>query len=110
MVPLYVVGACAALLLIIKVASTWRRPPLPPGPKGRWPFLGMTFDMPTEKPWETMANWARYGPPLCACGIVWTDWTAIGREHSPLIHFRVGLQHFIIISDGITAREFLDKR
>ncbi|KIW90067.1 uncharacterized protein Z519_09498 [Cladophialophora bantiana CBS 173.52] len=90
MVPLFAVGACIGLLVVFKVVSSWRRPPLPPGPKGRWPLLGMTFDMPPEKPWETMASWA--------------------REYGPLVYFRVGLQHFILISDGLIAREFLDKR
>jgi hypothetical protein len=35
-----------------------RRPPLPPGPKGRFPLVGMTFDMPKQRPWIQLAKWA----------------------------------------------------
>lgn len=36
-----------------------RRLPLPPGPKGRFPFMGMTFDMPKTSPWVTITEWAK---------------------------------------------------
>lgn len=35
-----------------------RKPPLPPGPKGRFPLLGITFDMPKFHPWVQFARWA----------------------------------------------------
>jgi hypothetical protein len=38
---------------------TRRRLPLPPGPKGRFPFMGMTFDMPKTSPWVTITEWAK---------------------------------------------------
>ena len=36
-----------------------RRLPLPPGPKGRFPFMGMTFDMPKTSPWVAITEWAK---------------------------------------------------
>lgn len=36
-----------------------RRLPLPPGPKGRFPLMGMTFDMPKTNPWVTITEWAK---------------------------------------------------
>lgn len=34
--------------------------PLPPGPRGRYPFVGMTFDMPKTRPWRRLAEWSKY--------------------------------------------------
>lgn len=51
------------LLLVLLLAShyaitQWKRPPLPPGPKGH-PVLGMALLMPKERPWVHLAEWAR---------------------------------------------------
>ena len=32
------------------------------------------------------------------------------RQYGALMHYRVGLQDFIVVSDGHVARELLDKR
>lgn len=38
-----------------------RKLPLPPGPKG-WPILRNLFDLSTDSPWETAAEWSKtYG-------------------------------------------------
>lgn len=39
-------GLCVFGIVAWYVAREWRRAPLPPGPKGRIPLMGMTFDMP----------------------------------------------------------------
>lgn len=58
--------AVSVLLGLSYFALTWKRPKYPPGPKGRYPLLGLTFDMPKERPWETYAEWARQETPeLC---------------------------------------------
>ena len=54
------IGIFVALIALLHLARTWNRPPLPPGPHGRYPFLGMTFDMPRERPWQACADWAKY--------------------------------------------------
>ena len=66
MANLYLVGAIIALVVVFSAVRIRHRYPLPPGPKGRWPLLGMTFDMPTGRPWEYMASWAEY--VLVECG------------------------------------------
>ncbi|KAL5590251.1 hypothetical protein FOBRF1_013808 [Fusarium oxysporum] len=84
------IGALLATLIIGKLVQLWGRPPLPPGPKGRFPFMGMTFDMPSTRPWERFGEWAaRYGP---------------------IMHFRTGLQHVIVISDAKVYRELVGER
>lgn len=61
MLSLYGAIIAIALLVIFASFKSWSKRPLPPGPKGRWPFLGMTFDLPAGKPWEYLESWARYG-------------------------------------------------
>lgn len=41
-----VAGLCILCVIIYYAVREYRRPPLPPGPKGRFPWMGMTFDMP----------------------------------------------------------------
>ncbi|KAH8805193.1 cytochrome P450 [Xylogone sp. PMI_703] len=82
--------ALLVLLFVFVLVKLKRRPPLPPGPKGRIPFAGMTFDMPKSHPWFQLAQWA--------------------REYGPLMHLRVGLQDYIYISDPQIARDLFDKR
>ncbi|RKL26376.1 hypothetical protein BFJ72_g13772 [Fusarium proliferatum] len=79
-----------ATLVIWKLVQTWRRPPFPPGPKGRYPFMGMTFDMPSKRPWETFGDWA--------------------KQYGPIMYFRTGLQHVIVISDAKVYRELIGMR
>lgn len=40
------ISFCVVTLVAYYVVREFRRPPLPPGPKGRFPLLGMTFDLP----------------------------------------------------------------
>lgn len=56
---LALVGTFIAILVVAWVLKERRKGPLPPGPKGRWPLLGMTLDMPATVPWKHMAAWAR---------------------------------------------------
>jgi hypothetical protein len=55
--PLALLG-CIGLAVLIYNALSGREPPLPPGPKGTVPFMGMTFDMPKKTPWVTFKKWA----------------------------------------------------
>jgi hypothetical protein len=45
-IHLAVIGFCVLGLLVYYAVREYRRPPLPPGPKGPVPLLGMTFDLP----------------------------------------------------------------
>ncbi|KAK2686271.1 hypothetical protein QWA68_014848, partial [Fusarium oxysporum] len=83
-------GALLTLLIIWEFVRQWGRPPLPPGPKGRFPLIGMTFDMPRKRPWETFGEWAKH--------------------YGPIMHFRTGLQHTIVISDAKVYRELVGER
>ncbi|KAL3584692.1 hypothetical protein FPOAC2_14473 [Fusarium poae] len=87
---LVVLGIAVCALLLLGNVFGRRRLPLPPGPKGRFPGLGMTFDAPKKYPWVKYAEWASI--------------------YGPIIHFRIGLQHIIVIGSGHVAREFLDRR
>ncbi|KAL9560682.1 hypothetical protein ACKAV7_015173 [Fusarium commune] len=84
------IGTLLATLVIWRLVETWRRPPFPPGPKGRYPFMGMTFDMPSKRPWETFGEWA--------------------KQYGPIMYFRTGLQHVIVISDAKVYRELIGMR
>ncbi|PNP76442.1 hypothetical protein FNYG_10228 [Fusarium nygamai] len=84
------IGTLLATFVIWRFVETWRRPPYPPGPKGRYPFMGMTFDMPNKRPWETFGEWA--------------------QEYGPIMYFRTGLQHVIVISDAKVYRELVGMR
>jgi hypothetical protein len=53
-------GIVVVVLLLSYVVRRQRYAPLPPGPKGRYPLVGMTFDMPKVKPWVQLAEWAKY--------------------------------------------------
>jgi hypothetical protein len=55
----YILCALTVFLIGARTVQVWNRLPLPPGPKGRYPLLGMTFDMPKQKPWEQFAEWAK---------------------------------------------------
>ncbi|KAJ4318839.1 hypothetical protein N0V84_006652 [Fusarium piperis] len=87
-IGLFVALAACALLFFRSIISRAKLP-LPPGPKGRFPGLGMTFDAPKKFPWIKYAEWA--------------------RTYGPIVHFRVGFQHVIVISSGHIAKEFLDR-
>ncbi|KAF4439159.1 cytochrome P450 [Fusarium acutatum] len=79
-----------AALTILKVVQACKRKPLPPGPRGRYPLLGMTFDEPKYKPWEEFTRWA--------------------KMYGPLVYYRTGLQHVVIINDASVYRELITQR
>lgn len=59
MLPLYFILVGIVLVGLLRAYKSRGQSPLPPGPKGRWPLAGMTFDMPGGKPWDYYADWAR---------------------------------------------------
>jgi hypothetical protein len=56
-------GLSIVVVLLWYLVKSFNRVPLPPGPRGRYPFLGMTLDMPLERPWQVFADWAEYDLP-----------------------------------------------
>ncbi|THH20292.1 hypothetical protein EW146_g1063 [Bondarzewia mesenterica] len=66
-----------------------RKAPLPPGPKG-WPFIGNFMSLPRNRRWETFAEWEM-------------KWGSI-------IHISAFGKHLIVVNNGKTAVEMLNKK
>ncbi|KAF8826442.1 hypothetical protein HHX47_DHR5000291 [Lentinula edodes] len=88
---LTVLDLCFAVvgLIILRRIFGPKSLPLPPGPKGL-PLIGNILDMPTEKEWETFAQWGDAFGDICSV-------TVLG-------------QPLIILSSAKVAVDLLDKR
>ncbi|KAJ3936904.1 MAG: cytochrome P450 [Lentinula lateritia] len=88
---LTVLDLCFAVvgLIILRRLFGPKSLPLPPGPKGL-PLIGNILDMPTEKEWETFAQWGDAFGDICSV-------TVLG-------------QPLIILSSAKVAVDLLDKR
>ncbi|KAF8803765.1 cytochrome P450 [Phlegmacium glaucopus] len=78
-----------ALCILKAVFRSFRRTPLPPGPKGL-PLVGNLLDMPVEREWLTFARW----------GEVWGDICSVTVLGQPII----------IINSAKVANDMLDKK
>ncbi|KAJ3821601.1 cytochrome P450 [Lentinula raphanica] len=81
----------ASLAILRRIFNSSKPPPLslPPGPKGL-PLVGNILDMPTEKEWETFAQWGDAFGDICSV-------TVLG-------------QPLIILNSTKVAVDLLDKR
>ncbi|THH03763.1 hypothetical protein EW146_g10348 [Bondarzewia mesenterica] len=66
-----------------------RKAPLPPGPQG-WPLIGNFMSLPRNRRWETFAEWEM-------------KWGSI-------IHISAFGKHLIVVNNGKTAVEMLNKK
>jgi cytochrome P450 len=83
-----VVLAAALALLAVYLHSSYRKAPLPPGPKPL-PLIGNLFDMPRSDEYKTYAKWGQYGD---------------------VVHVNVLNTHIVVLNSFHAASELLDAR
>ncbi|KAN0130018.1 Cytochrome P450 [Lactarius tabidus] len=77
-------------LAILRMRTSKRRLPYPPGPR-RLPIFGNLFSMPSQEEWVTYRKWSKY------CG-------------SDVVHVDVMGSHIVILNSIKSANELLEKR
>ncbi|TFK74232.1 cytochrome P450 [Pluteus cervinus] len=80
----------ALFAAVVRRSSWYRKTSYPPGPKPRF-FLGNTFDIPTDKSWETYGRWSK-------------------ECNSTIIHATALDKHLVILNSPEDAVELLEKR
>ncbi|KAL4068362.1 cytochrome P450 [Scleroderma yunnanense] len=75
--------------LIRRIIFKSNPPPLPPGPKPL-PIVGNLYDLPTENPWFTYAEW--------------------GKKFGDIVHIQVFGQHIVLLNSAKAAVEMLEKK
>ncbi|KAF7348380.1 hypothetical protein MSAN_01792000 [Mycena sanguinolenta] len=88
--PAFAVSAILlAVVGLLQRCKATSRLPFPPGPKPKF-LVGNLFDIPTETPWITYAEW--------------------GKQYGDVVHAQVFGQHILILNSVKAATESLEKR
>jgi hypothetical protein len=84
-----VVLAAALASLAVHLYSSYRKAPLPPGPKPL-PLIGNLFDMPRLDEYKTYAKW--------------------GKQYGDVVHVGILDMHIVVLNSFQAASELLDAR